>query len=148
MKKGSTDLLLLDVNVQLALAWPNHQFHRTACRRLESTNDRWATCAFTELGFIRVSSTPASVSAAVSPAKAAALLRQMTQDPQHTYIENHPSPLGNGWIRHFEKILGHNQVTDAYLLALAEHYNAVLVTFDRRLAALAAGSTRAEILGT
>ena len=40
MKKESSKLLLLDVNVLLALAWPNHQFHATATRRLERSRDR------------------------------------------------------------------------------------------------------------
>jgi len=30
MRKVSSDLLLLDVNVLLAIAWPNHQFHLAA----------------------------------------------------------------------------------------------------------------------
>ncbi|HZT29574.1 MAG TPA: hypothetical protein VFA33_06825 [Bryobacteraceae bacterium] len=45
MKKASPDLLL-DVNVLLAIAWPNHQFHLTAIAALSSQN-RWATCALT-----------------------------------------------------------------------------------------------------
>jgi len=34
MKKVSSDLLLLDVNVLLAIAWPDHQFHATAIAAL------------------------------------------------------------------------------------------------------------------
>jgi predicted nucleic acid-binding protein len=34
--------------------------------------------------------------------------------------------------------LGHKQITDAYLLALAIHHKAKLVTFDRRMETLAA----------
>jgi len=65
MKKESSDLLLLDINVLLALAWPNHQLNRRARKRFISSSERWATCAVTQLGFIRLSSNPA----AVSPAK-------------------------------------------------------------------------------
>ena len=60
MKRGSSNTLLLDVNVLLAIAWPNHQFFPTARKRLESHRGRWATCALTELGFIRLSAQPAS----------------------------------------------------------------------------------------
>ena len=41
MKKGSSNLLLLDLNVLLAVAWPNHQFHVAALRALEAPTDRW-----------------------------------------------------------------------------------------------------------
>ncbi len=66
MKKASSDLLLLDVNVLLALAWPNHQFHAAAIAAL-SSRARWATCALTQLGFIRLSSNPAAIATAKSP---------------------------------------------------------------------------------
>jgi predicted nucleic acid-binding protein len=59
MKTESSSLLLLDVNVLLALAWPNHQFHAAALRELQPRRGRWATCALTQLGFIRLSSNPA-----------------------------------------------------------------------------------------
>ena len=53
MRKGSSEQpkgpLLLDVNVLLALAWPNHQFHVAAIERLERKKERWATCALTQL---------------------------------------------------------------------------------------------------
>jgi predicted nucleic acid-binding protein len=59
--KATSDLLLLDVNVLLAMAWPNHQFHLAVVRRLESRPNRWATCAITQLGFIRLSANQAVV---------------------------------------------------------------------------------------
>ena len=31
-------------------------------------------------------------------------------------------------------VMGHNQITDAYLLALAVHHNGALATFDLRVA--------------
>ena len=35
---------------------------------------------------------------------------------------------------HFEHLLGHNQLTDAYLLALAVKHGGSLVTFDQTVA--------------
>ncbi len=35
MASSESRPLLLDVNALLALAWPNHQFHRTVLGRLE-----------------------------------------------------------------------------------------------------------------
>ena len=34
---------------------------------------------------------------------------------------------------HFHRLMGHNQVTDAYLLALAATNGAILLTLDRRI---------------
>ena len=34
---------------------------------------------------------------------------------------------------HFQRLLGHQQVTDAYLLAIAATHDAILLTLDRRL---------------
>ena len=144
MKKTSSDLLLLDVNVLLSLAWPNHQFHASATRRFKSKQERWATCAITQLGFIRLSSNPAAVSPVRTPAEAASLLQAMVADEFHIYIRSMPSPLE---ISQFERILGSAQVTDAYLLALARSHDARFVTFDRRLAGLVEDDTMVELLG-
>jgi predicted nucleic acid-binding protein len=38
------------------------------------------------------------------------------------------------------------QVTDSCLLSLAEHHHAKLVTFDARLASMAKGTGRVEVL--
>ena len=86
MKKGSSNLLLLDVNVLVAIAWPNHQFHTAAMETLEASQDQWATCAPTQLGFIRLSSNRAAIPTAKSPAEAASVMEAMTADPLHTPI--------------------------------------------------------------
>jgi toxin-antitoxin system PIN domain toxin len=148
MKRDPSSLLLLDVNVLIALAWPNHQFHRVATSRLESGRDRWATCALTKLGFIRLSSNPAVVSDPPSPAVAASLLKAMIRDSQHVYLDSLPSPVEKDL---FTKILGNKQVTNVYLLDLARRHVATFVTFDARLkhwaAHAAAPGAKLELLG-
>jgi toxin-antitoxin system PIN domain toxin len=146
MKRGSSNTLLLDVNVLLALAWPHHQFFPTARKRLESHRGRWATCALTELGFIRLSANPRVVGQHRTPADAADLLAAMTADPKHVYIEVLPSPVEGSRSSSFNKILGHRQVTDVYLLLLAERNHARLVTFDSRIRELTGGGDRVEVL--
>jgi hypothetical protein len=146
MKRVFSELLLLDVNVLLALAWPNHQFHAAATGRLESSRDRWATCALTQLGFIRLSSNPAAVPAAKTPAEAAILLAAMVRDPLHVYLKSLSAPSDQESIQVFEGILGSKQVTDAYLLRLARQYRAKLTTFDTKLQALARNEEEIEIL--
>jgi toxin-antitoxin system PIN domain toxin len=147
MKKATSDLLLLDVNVLVAMAWPNHQFHRAATQRLESSRNRWATCALTQLGFIRLSSNPAVVGIPKSPAEAAALLRIMVQDARHVYLEALPSPIARDFGAALEGLLGHQQLTDAYLLALAARHKATFVTFDARMKHFAAPGATLEVLG-
>jgi len=143
MKKASSDLLLLDVNVLLAIAWPNHQFHAAAVAALSSQN-LWATCALTQLGFIRLSSNPAAVATARSPHEATGLLARLVADSLHIYLDSLPAPASEDWRDAFAKLLGHQQVTDAYLLRLAA---AVLVTFDPRLESAAGGQPRVTVLG-
>ena len=146
MKKASSSLLLLDVNVLLAIAWPNHQFHAAAIAAL-SSRTRWATCALTQLGFIRLSSNPAAIPTAKSPHEAAGLLVRLVADSLHIYLDCLPPPAAEDWRDLFTTLLGHQQVTDAYLLGLAAANRAVLVTFDRRLEAVAAGKPIVRVLG-
>jgi toxin-antitoxin system PIN domain toxin len=146
MKRVSSELLLLDVNVLVALAWPNHQFHAAATRRIESSRDRWATCALTQLGFIRLSSNPTVVPAAKTPVEAATLLAAMVRDPMHVYLKSLSAPCDEESIQVFERILGSKQVTDAYLLRLASQHRAKLLTFDSKLHALARNEKEIETL--
>lgn len=46
-----------------------------------------------------------------------------------------------------QPILGHRQVTDAYLLALAKKRNGVLATLDREILALTGADVYAERIG-
>ncbi len=146
MKKGSSNLLLLDVNVLLALAWPNHQFHFVATERLTRGRERWATCALTQLGFIRLSSNPAAVGVSKSPREVASLLSLLTQDSRHVYWNLLPSPANQEFLGGLERILGSKQVTDAYLLTLAIQNHAKLLTFDSGVSAIAAAESSVEVL--
>ena len=145
MKKASSKPLLLDVNVLLALAWPNHQFHATALRRL-ALGDEWATCALTELAFIRLSSNPAAVSPASTPAQAAALLEEMLSDSRHCYIDALLSPSAPELLGPLDRPLGHRQVNDAYLLAVAKARKMKFLTFDSRLENLSDSPEHVEVL--
>jgi toxin-antitoxin system PIN domain toxin len=145
MKKASSDLLLLDVNVLLAIAWPNHQFHASAIAAL-SSRSRWATCALTQLGFIRLSSNPAAIPTAKSPEEATSLLACLVSDSLHLYLDSLPAPASEDWRDLFGGLLGHRQVTDAYLLRLAAVNDAVLVTFDRKLEIAAGDKLKVRVL--
>ena len=121
---------LLDVNVLLALAWPNHQHHAAAHRWFHSqARHGWATCAVTQLAFIRLSSNPAYTGEAASPSNAAALLRRYCDHPNHQFWR---SPTA-AEPRLYQRALGHQQVHDAWMVELARQCHGRLVTFDARL---------------
>lgn len=126
---------LLDANVLIALAWPSHVHHRHAHSWFAlNYSAGWATCPLTQNAFVRVSSNPRFVSPAVSPRKAAALLREVVSLPNHVFWPEDVQ-FGDEHIP-TELLLSHRQVTDAYLLGLSIRNEGKLVTFDQGIAAL------------
>jgi uncharacterized protein len=129
----------------MALGWPNHQFHQAVVDRLErSPAPRWATCALTQLGFVRLSSNPAIVGLRKPPSEALGLLAEIVRDARHVFIE--PLPALPDVASHFGRLLGHQQVTDAYLLAVAQTSGARLLTLDRRILPPASARGLVEVL--
>jgi predicted nucleic acid-binding protein len=74
--------------------------------------------------------------------EAVALLGALTADRAHVFFSSLPSPAR--FARVFDRVLGHRQVTDAYLVGLARHHKASLLTFDTR--AEAHGADAIEVL--
>lgn len=123
-------LLLLDANVLLALAWPHHPFHQRALARLTRRGRyRWATCLLTQAAFVRLSSNPAVVPGAKSPAQAGHMLASLIDDAGHVFLE-----AKRGQLSKLQELLarchGHNQVNDAFLVWLASSRGATVLTFD------------------
>lgn len=125
---------LPDVNVLVALAWPNHVHHERARAWFEKNHRRgWATCPLTESGFVRVSSNRKVIPQARRPEEAIGLLRELTSLPGHVFWIDDISIARSRWIAR-EQLLGHGQVTDAHLVALSRRRRGRLVTFDRGIA--------------
>ena len=119
-----------DVNVLVALAWPNHVHHERARAWFTENHRRgWATSPVTESGFVRVSSNRRAIPAAVRPEEAIRLLREMTALRGHAFWADDTSIARSRWIA-AERLQGHGQVTDAHLVALALRRRGQLVTFD------------------
>jgi len=59
---------LLDVNLLAACAWQSHARHREANRRLQNLT-RFATCPVGQMGFLRVSMSPAYGPASPTPGR-------------------------------------------------------------------------------
>ena len=127
---------LLDVNVLVALAWPNHIHHRPARVWFDNNSSTgWATCPLTQSAFVRISSNRKVIPDAKTPQEALRVLRHIVNLPDHTFwiddISIATTPhLKTSWL------LGHKQVTDAHLLALALRNDGRLATFDRGVSQL------------
>lgn len=136
-----TGVALADVNVLVALAWPNHDGHAAArtwfAERGRTTG--WATTPITEVGFIRVSSNRLALPLATSPENAAHVLRGLCATGRHEFWPDDLRFAIDGAL--LPALRGHKQVTDAHLLSLARHHAGRLVTFDRALAQLAGDHT-------
>ena len=127
---------LLDVNLLVSLAWPNHVHHAASQRWFRARGpEPWATTPVTESGFVRVSSNRSAIATAVPPSEALALLSRIRGVPGHVFfaddveavLGDHVDPL---------RVVTHAMVTDAHLLAVARRHSARLATLDRGLAAL------------
>lgn len=136
---------LLDVNVLIALAWPNH-VHHDATRRwfTEHRGDGWATCPLTEAGFVRVSCNPSAVQHVVTPGEAIALLRRLTRLESHSFwpLDRSIADLPRELV---SRLQGYRQITDAVLLAVAIQRGGTLATLDSGLARLVDESQRDSV---
>jgi toxin-antitoxin system PIN domain toxin len=127
---------LLDTNLLIALAWPQHIHHTPAHDWFNAMGRHaWATCPITELSFIRLSSNPSIIPAAVSPREAVDLLRRIKVLPGHRFWPDEITPI-EAPVFDSVAFVGHRQVTDAYLLALSQHHGGKLATFDAGIAQL------------
>jgi uncharacterized protein len=127
---------LLDVNVLIALAWPTHVHHGAAQTWFRRTGQRaWATCPLTQTAFVRISSNPKFIDGAVAPNQAVALLAEVTNRTRHEFWPDDLSLVETDTIA-WPYVVGHRQVTDVYLLALAKTHGGKLATLDGGVAAL------------
>ena len=139
-------LFLLDVNVLIALAWPNHPFHQSAVTRLtRRERHQWATCLLTQAAFVRLSSNPTVIPGAKSPSEAGDMLGRLVDDPNHVFLEAKTKRL-----EQLQELLqrchGANQVNDAFLIWLAVSHRASLLTFDSPLRHLASKPELVEVI--
>jgi uncharacterized protein len=122
---------LLDVNVLVAFAWPTHSANQTVTRWMaRHAEEGWATCPLTQTAFVRILSNPAFSSDALTPGDAIALLAANLKHPAHRFWADEVT--FNDAISPFrDRIVGHQQVTDAYLLGLAIRKKGRFATLDR-----------------
>lgn len=119
---------LLDGNALLALVSPSHVHHAVVEDWFADHSPAFATCPITQGTMVRLLMNLGQVDASV----ARHILQQLTAHPNHHFW---PDAIGYGSIA-WRGVIGHRQVTDAYLAALARHFGGKLATLDRGLAAL------------
>lgn len=136
---------LLDVNVLIALLDGGHAMHGRAMDWMEQhAVDGWASCPITQNGAVRIMSQPAYPTPRPA-AQVAQRLAMACAAAEHVFWPADVSLLSTDLID-LERLLGHRQVTDTYLLALAVRNEGRLVTFDQRVSASAVNGARAEHL--
>jgi uncharacterized protein len=119
---------LLDGNVLVALVSSAHVHHGAAQRWFSSHEGLFATCPITQGSLLRLLIQLADA----TPQVAVDVLAQLSAHPRHRFWPDALQYTQIDW----QGVLGHRQVTDAYLAALARHQKGQLVTFDKGLAAL------------
>jgi toxin-antitoxin system PIN domain toxin len=116
----------LDSNALVALAISSHEHHVATSAWLDDA--RFATCPITEGALIRIVTQYPGGTAR----RAAQYLREVTRSDRHEFWPDQLSyldvPVG--------PVVGHRQVTDAYLAQLARSRASKLATLDKVLAAL------------
>jgi uncharacterized protein len=124
-------IFLLDVNVLIALVDPYHVYHNFAVRWFDAfAKKSWATCPITENGVIRIvgnTQYPNSPGSALFD-----LMREFVALPGHVFWPDDISLLDSARVDS-SRLLTTAQVTDTYLLALAQAHGGKLATLDRRL---------------
>lgn len=134
---------LLDVNVLIALAWPNHEGHRAArAWFVEESARGWATCPVTESGFVRVSSNRRALPTATTLRASIEMLERLTSLPGHTFWSDDVALVTGNHVD-TSRLTDHRQVTDAHLLALCLKRAGRLVTFDKGIDSLADSEPKA-----
>lgn len=118
---------LADGNLLVALTVIEHLHHRVAVEWFEQTTPRLATCPITEGTLLRFLLREGQTAHA-----AVAVLDKIRAQPWHTFWPDAIAYEG----AHLVGVIGHRQVTDAYLVALARHHDGRVATLDQGLAAL------------
>lgn len=119
--------VLLDANVLIALVVDNHVHHGHAEAWFVASGGGFATCPITQGSLMRL-----LIREGQSAESARSVLQEISGNPRHEFWPDnascHDIPVAG--------IIGHRQVTEAYLAHLARSYSARLATFDQAVAKL------------
>lgn len=115
---------LLDANVLISLLAARHVHHERAWTWFGDSR-RFATCAIVQMSFVRF-----ALRGGLPVGDALVALASLTERPRHTFWDD-PLAIDSTSMR---GVVGHRQVTDFHLAALARHHGGRLATIDEGLA--------------
>jgi len=113
--------VLPDVNILLAYGWQQHPFHASCCAWLDSLAG-FALCPITELGFLRVSMSPAF---RATYEGASRVLESLTTRAGVAHLACDIPVSG------MSQVSSYKDTTDAYLVHLARHHSYRFATLDQ-----------------
>lgn len=119
--------MLLDANVLIALVVAEHVHHDASTEWLAASTIDFATCPVTQGSLVRF-----LVRSGQSAASARDVVRALEASERHTFW---PDAISFASVK-VKGIVGHRQVTDAYLAQLTRTNNGQLATLDAGLAHL------------
>ena len=118
---------LLDANVLIALLVADHVHHPAAEAWFVRSSEHFATCPITEGSLLRL-----LVRGGQTVEAAQAVLDDVSKNARHDFW---PDSISYRQVE-LHGVIGHRQVTDAYLAQLARARSGRLATFDQGLAKL------------
>src|SRR5580698_4777019 len=118
---------LLDCNVLIALATPEHSLNARAAAWFRKAH-RFATCPITQGALLRFH---LRVGVQATAESARLLLEAISALPRHEFWPDDASYLDMPTAG----VIGHRQVTDGYLVLLAHKHGGSVATMDQALAA-------------
>ena len=118
---------LLDANVLIAMSHPAHVHYSRARSWFNLATDPFASCPITQGSLLRH-----AMRMGFDARSAMNGLERITSHPRHDFW---PDLIRFEDVR-LRGVMGHGQVTDAYLAQLAREHGGSLATFDEGLAAL------------
>ena len=128
---------LFDVNLLIALFQPDHMHHQRAHEWwVANAAHGWASSPLTQNGFMRIVSQPRYYRP-MPISQARKILAEQFAKTDHAFWPDDIS-IADPDIFDHGRILGPNQLTDIYLLALAVNNAGRLATFDRTIPLAAA----------
>ena len=123
---------LLDVSALLSLGVLDHEFHHRAANWLNGLAKQGipqlATCAITELGFVRVLAQAPQFGFSVGQAQQLLLRMKISKGVHFAFMaDNHDVTHLPSWVKSAK------QTTDGHLVQLAKANDAILATLDRKI---------------
>jgi predicted nucleic acid-binding protein len=117
---------LLDVNALISLGFLEHEFHRRMSAWVTTLDPEIATCAITELGFVRVLATAPAYGITITQARQ--ILEHLKNAQKFEFlVDDHDISRLPRWVK------TGRQTTGGHLAELARAHGVTLATLDERI---------------